>query len=58
MQVGLDSGRPVAFGVLTTENMEQALARSAEPGDTHGHNAGADCAAVVLEMLAVLESTG
>jgi 6,7-dimethyl-8-ribityllumazine synthase len=58
MQVGLDSGRPVAFGVLTTENVDQALARSTEPGDTHGHNAGADCAAVVLEMLGVLRSTG
>jgi 6,7-dimethyl-8-ribityllumazine synthase len=58
MQVGLDSGLPVAFGVLTTESIDQALARSAEPGDTHGHNAGADCAAVVLEMLAVLRATG
>jgi 6,7-dimethyl-8-ribityllumazine synthase len=58
MQVGLDSGRPVAFGVLTTENIDQALARSGEPGDTHGHNVGADCAAVVLEMLAVLRPAG
>lgn len=58
MQVGLDSGRPVAFGVLTTENVDQALARSTEPGDTHGHNVGADCAAVVLEMLDVLKSAG
>ncbi len=56
MQTGLDSGRPVAFGVLTTENIDQALARSVESGDTHGHNAGVDCAAVVLEMLAVLKS--
>ena len=56
MRVGLDSRKPVAFGVLTTENLDQALARSAPPDDSTGHNVGADCAAVVLEMLAVLRS--
>lgn len=56
MQVGLDSRKPVAFGVLTTENIDQALARSAPADDSSGHNVGADCAAVVLEMLAVLRS--
>jgi len=39
---------PVAFGVLTTENDGQALARSEGPG---GHNVGEDCAQVVLEMI-------
>ena len=28
MRVGLDTGKPVVFGVLTTENLDQALARS------------------------------
>jgi 6,7-dimethyl-8-ribityllumazine synthase len=62
MRVALDTERPVAFGVLTTENVDQALARSAEPGAGEpghgdvGHNVGADCAGVVLEMLAVLRT--
>lgn len=60
MRVALDTKRPVAFGVLTTENLDQALARSAEPDaadpSPRGHNVGADCAAVVLEMLDVLRA--
>ena len=28
MRVGLDTGMPVVFGVLTTEDLDQALARS------------------------------
>lgn len=56
MRVGLESRKPVAFGVLTTEDIDQALARSATPDDPSGHNVGADCAAVVLEMLAVLKA--
>ena len=36
------------FGVLTTENLDQALARSEpEPG---GHNVGEEAAAVAVEM--------
>ncbi len=49
MRVGLDTGVPVVFGVLTTENLEQALARSAAPGEP-GHNAGEDGASVAVEM--------
>jgi 6,7-dimethyl-8-ribityllumazine synthase len=48
MRVGLDTGRPVVFGVLTTENLAQAMARSAEPG---GHNVGEEAAAVAVEMV-------
>jgi 6,7-dimethyl-8-ribityllumazine synthase len=40
--VALDSGVPVANGILTTETDEQALARVAEKG--------ADCAAAAVEM--------
>ena len=49
MRVGLDTGKPVVFGVLTTENLDQALARSEpEPG---GHNVGEEAAAVAVEMV-------
>ena len=47
MRVGLDTGRPVVFGVLTTEDLDQALARSEEAG---GHNVGEEAAAVAVEM--------
>ena len=42
-QVRLDTGVPVVFGVLTTEDLEQALARSEGPG---GHNVGEESALV------------
>ena len=48
--VNLRSGVPVAFGVLTTENLEQALERAAEPGEK-GSNKGGECAAVAVEMV-------
>ena len=47
----LDTGVPIAFGVLTVENLDQALARSEDLG---GHNVGEDGARVVVEMAAVL----
>lgn len=47
MRVQLDTGVPVTFGVLTVENVDQALARSNGPG---GHNVGADAAAAAVEM--------
>ncbi|HEX6237319.1 MAG TPA: 6,7-dimethyl-8-ribityllumazine synthase [Acidimicrobiales bacterium] len=46
-QVQLSTGVPVAFGVLTTEDERQALARSEGPG---GHNVGEEAAAVAVEM--------
>ncbi len=45
--VQLATGVPVAFGVLTTEDEGQALARSEGPG---GHNVGEDAALVAVEM--------
>lgn len=43
----LDYKKPVGFGVLTTENEEQALDRA---GGKHG-NKGAEAAQVVMEMI-------
>ena len=44
--VQLDTGIPVANGILTTENDDQATARMAQKG--------ADCAAVAVEMANLL----
>jgi 6,7-dimethyl-8-ribityllumazine synthase len=49
MQVQLDTGVPIAFGVLTTEDEEQALARSGLK-----NNKGADAAEAALEMANLL----
>ena len=46
-RVGLDTGVPCAFGVVTVENMEQALART---GDGKRHQ-GEDAARAVLRMV-------
>lgn len=46
----LERGLPIGFGVLTTDTVEQALARSAE-GEG---NKGAEAARTVLEMVALL----
>jgi 6,7-dimethyl-8-ribityllumazine synthase len=45
-----DTGVPVAFGVLTTDDLEQALARA---GGEHG-NKGAEAALVAIEMARLL----
>jgi 6,7-dimethyl-8-ribityllumazine synthase len=46
-EVQLSTGVPVAFGILTTEDEAQALARSEGTG---GHNVGEDAAVVAVEM--------
>ncbi|HUO56560.1 MAG TPA: 6,7-dimethyl-8-ribityllumazine synthase [bacterium] len=46
-----ETGCPVAFGVLTTENLDQALARAGEKSD----NKGAEAALHLLETLSVLD---
>ena len=46
-QVGLAAGIPVLFGVITTENIEQAIARA---GSKAG-NKGYDCALSAIEMV-------
>lgn len=45
-QASLQSGIPVLFGILTTENIEQAIARA---GSKSG-NKGYDCALAAIEM--------
>ncbi len=52
-QAQLETGVPIAFGALTVENLDQALARSEGPG---GHNVGEDGAKVVVEMATLLRS--
>lgn len=49
-QVALSSGIPVLFGVLTTENIEQAIERA---GSKAG-NKGFDCAVGAIEMVNLL----
>jgi 6,7-dimethyl-8-ribityllumazine synthase len=46
-QVGLSTGIPVLFGVVTTENIEQAISRA---GSKSG-NKGYDCALSAIEMV-------
>lgn len=48
--VSLNSDIPVAFGVLTTENIEQAIERAG----TKAGNKGAEAAMVALEMVNLL----
>ncbi len=50
MDVALQHGLPVAFGVLTTDNVEQAEARSQVDGD----NKGIDAALSAIETLHAL----
>ena len=45
--VSLESGVPVMFGILTTENIEQAIERAG----TKGGNKGYDCAVGASEMV-------
>lgn len=45
--VSLESGIPVLFGVLTTENIEQAIERAG----TKAGNKGYDCAVSAIEMV-------
>jgi len=45
--VSLESGIPVMFGVLTTENIEQAIERAG----TKSGNKGYDCAMGAIEMV-------
>ncbi|MEY2570254.1 MAG: 6,7-dimethyl-8-ribityllumazine synthase [Acidimicrobiaceae bacterium] len=52
-QVGLETGIPIVFGVLTTEDLDQALARSQAPG---GHNVGEESARTAVEMATLLAS--
>jgi 6,7-dimethyl-8-ribityllumazine synthase len=51
MEVGLGTGVPVLFGVLTTETLAQAMDRA---GGKHG-NKGWDCAMAAMQMAGLLD---
>lgn len=51
-QAQVATGVPIAFGILTTEDEGQALARSQGAG---GHNVGTDAAVVAVEMARLAE---
>ena len=53
-QVGLSTGVPTIFGVLTTENIEQAIERAG----TKAGNKGADCALAAMELASLLKKIG
>ena len=52
--VSLESGVPVAFGVLTVDTIEQAIERAG----TKAGNKGAEAALGALEMVNVLAKLG
>ena len=51
-QVGMETGVPVLFGVLTTETIEQAIERSG----TKAGNKGAEVAVAAIEMANLISS--
>jgi len=53
-ELQLRTGKPVGFGILTTEDDEQAMDRA---GGKHG-NKGAECAQVVVEMIRLIKKIG
>ena len=53
-RVQLETGIPIALGVLTVNNIEQAIERAG----TKSGNRGADAAIVALEMVSLLASIG
>ena len=52
--VSLETGIPVIFGVLTTENLEQAIERAG----TKSGNKGADAAKSAIEMANLVNTIG
>lgn len=50
--VSLESGIPVMFGVITTENIEQAIERAG----TKAGNKGYDCALGAIEMVNLMKN--
>ena len=53
-RVALDTGVPIVFGVLTTDDLDQAVARA---GGTEG-NKGAEAASSAVEMVDLLRQLG
>ena len=53
-QVGMNTGIPTIFGVVTTENIEQAIERAG----TKAGNKGSDSAMAAMEMANLLKKIG
>ncbi|MFC1964026.1 6,7-dimethyl-8-ribityllumazine synthase [Chloroflexota bacterium] len=53
-KINLDAGLPVIYGVITTENLEQAIERSG----TKAGNKGFDAAVSAIEMANLLKTIG
>ena len=53
-QAGLSTGVPVIFGVLTTDNIEQAIEREG----TKAGNKGYDVACTAIEMVNLMKNIG
>jgi 6,7-dimethyl-8-ribityllumazine synthase len=51
-QVGLETGVPVVFGVLTTDSIEQAIERAG----TKSGNKGFEAAMTAIEMASLLKT--
>ncbi|MFQ8602272.1 MAG: 6,7-dimethyl-8-ribityllumazine synthase [Anaerovoracaceae bacterium] len=51
-QISLNADKPVMFGVLTTDNIEQAIERAG----TKAGNKGAECAHGAIEMVNLIRS--
>jgi len=51
-QVGLEAGKPVIFGVLTTDTIEQAIERAG----TKAGNKGSEAAETAIEMVNLLKN--
>ena len=53
-RIGLDTGVPVVYGVITTDTLEQAIERSG----TKAGNKGFDAAVTAIEMANLVKSLG
>jgi len=51
-QASLSTGRPIAFGVLTTDNVEHAIERSRDDAN----NKGSEAALAAIEMVELLKT--
>ena len=56
MKVSLERNKPIGFGVLTVDKLEQAVARSGVPGSKE--DKGYDAAVAALELLRVANDFG
>lgn len=56
LELNLKTGKPVSFGVLTTDNVNQAQERAG--GNDDSGNKGAEAALALLEMLSVISKIG